>query len=142
VFAVITHWFPGNRNQIQLSRSNAAKPVVHFAVWINRTHFAGKPRNGRFSDNMRIAHVARLSPDSACSDRHYVVRTGTFLSLANIKLDILTVIQCCVVITTLDFRMMDEKIFATIFRGNETVSFSGVKPLDCTFTHNLCFSLD
>ena len=91
---------------------------------------------------MRIAPVAWLSPDSACSVRHYVVRARTFLPLANVKLDFLTIIQCCVIITTLDFRMMDEKIFATIFRGNETVSFSGVKPLDCTFTHNLCFSLD
>jgi hypothetical protein len=116
--------------------------VLHFAAWNSRTRFAGlTPKRPDQRQNAHGAHFAILNLDTTRLDGHYVVRTRTFLSLANFKLDILTVVQCCVVITTLDFRMMDEKVFSTIFRGNKTVTFSGVEPFDCTFTHNLYFSL-
>jgi len=83
---------------------------------------------------------AGLGPAVICLDGHHVVCARTFLSLANVKLDCLAIIQRCVIIAAFDFRMVYEKILATIFGCNESISFSGVEPLDCTFTHT-CTSL-
>ncbi len=70
-----------------------------------------------------------------CLNRHYIVCARTFLALANFKLNFLTVIKCCVIIATFNFRMMDEKIFSAICRRNKTIALSGVEPLNCTFAH-------
>ena len=60
---------------------------------------------------------AGAGPAEVCLDGHHVVCAGTFLSLTNVELDCLAIIQRCVIIATFDFRMVYEKILATIFGG-------------------------
>jgi hypothetical protein len=79
-------------------------------------------------------------PVRLSSDGRYIICTRTFLSLANLELHFLTIIQRSVIIATSNFRMMHEKVLASVFWSNETVTFSCVEPLNCTYTHT-CTSL-
>ena len=68
---------------------------------------------------------------------NHLVCTGTFLTLAHFELDFLAVIQRCVRVSALDFRVMNEKVLAAVVGGNETVAFASVEPLNRAFTHCL-----
>ncbi len=68
-------------------------------------------------------------------DSHDFIGTRTFLTFANFKFYCLAVTKRRISSATLNFRMMNEKVFSSILRGNETKTFICVEPLDCTFTH-------
>ena len=75
------------------------------------------------------------SCDSAggCSEGNNILGTWTFLAFAHLKFYFLTFIERCMATVTLDFRMMNEKIFSPILRCNEAKTFAIIEPLDCTF---------
>jgi len=91
----------------------------------HKTQVAGSP-----SGYMRLLLILHL-------DRHYVICAGALLALAHFELDRLAVVQRRVVVTAFDFRMVHEKILSPIFRCDETITLSGIKPLNCSFTHFL-----
>ena len=65
-------------------------------------------------------------------DRHNIISTWTFLTLANFIFNCLAVIKR---IATFNFRMMNKKIFSSILRCDEAKTFTSTEPLNCTFTH-------
>jgi hypothetical protein len=69
--------------------------------------------------------------------RDYVVGAGAFLAFADFKLDGLTVVERGETAAHLDFGMMDEEIFAAVFRSDKAEAFLRTEPLHCTFCHAL-----
>ena len=59
----------------------------------------------------------------------------SFLTVTYFKLNRLSIVKRSVSASAFDFGMMNEEIFAAVFRGDETITFFGVEPLYCTFTH-------
>ena len=55
--------------------------------------------------------------------RDNVGRAGTLFALSNFELDLLAFIECCIA-SSLDFRMVDKKIFAAVIRDNKTKSLT------------------
>ena len=76
-------------------------------------------------------------PASEYLDSNNLICARTFLALANFKFDRLAIIECRVSATRLNFRMMNEQVFAAVLRGNKSKTFVGVEPLYCTFGHFL-----
>jgi len=75
-------------------------------------------------------------------DWYNFISTRAFLSLANFKLYRLSVIQRGITATTLNFRMMNEKVFATILWSNKAKTLVCVEPLNCTLTHTIFSVVD
>ncbi len=70
-----------------------------------------------------------------CLDRHNIIGTWAFLTFSNFIFNCLTIIKCFIPVVTSNFRVMNEKILASIFGRDETKAFACIKPLHGTFTH-------
>lgn len=72
-------------------------------------------------------------------DRLYLGGARAFGAAADFKFDFLTVFKLGVAIC-LDFGVVNEKIFASVFGGDESVAFFGIEPFYCSCTHILVFT--
>ena len=70
-----------------------------------------------------------------CLDRHNIIGTWAFLTFSNFIFNCLTIIKCLIPVVTSNFRVMNEKILASIFGRDETKASACIEPLHCTFTH-------
>jgi hypothetical protein len=64
----------------------------------------------------------------------YVRRAWAFFALSDCELYLLAFVKIGVS-GALDFRVMDEQIFAAALGGDKSKSFAAVKPFHNTFTH-------
>lgn len=58
------------------------------------------------------------------------------MTAADFEFDFLAVFKLCVAVA-LNFRVVDEKIFAAVVGLDETVAFLGVEPLYCSCAHSI-----
>ena len=68
-------------------------------------------------------------------DRYNFISAWAFFTLPYFIFYCLPIIERCIATATLNFRMMHEKIFASIFGCNKAKTFVCVEPLNSTFTH-------
>jgi hypothetical protein len=64
----------------------------------------------------------------------YIGCTRAFFALADLKLNLLVFVKRGIA-ARLDFRMMDEQIFAAAIRSDKTKSFTRIEPFYCTCAH-------
>jgi len=65
----------------------------------------------------------------------YVGRTRAFSALSDLELDLLALIKIGIA-GRLDFRVVDEQIFAATIGADKSKTFCPIKPFYCTYTHN------
>ncbi len=73
-------------------------------------------------------------------DRHHIIGTRAFLTLPYLELNLLTFIQRRIAAATLNLRIVDKEVFASVLWRDKSETLSGAEPLDLTFTH--LFSLE
>jgi hypothetical protein len=111
--------------------------VIHFRGPQQRHSRKDANATGRLQ--RPVALIRHVIPSEVNSEGNNILGTWTFLAFAHFEFYFLTFRERCMPPTTLDFRMMNEKIFSSILRCNKTKTFSVIEPLDCTLTHSSLF---
>ena len=94
---------------------------------------SAKAHNSNAPQDVAVAYASYLSLGL---DSNNFICTRAFLTFANFKFNGLAVIKCRITAATLNFGVVNEKIFAAILRSDKAKTFICVEPLNCAFTHN------
>lgn len=70
------------------------------------------------------------------SDWYNVGCAGAFLTLTNLKFDLLAIIERRIA-RDLDLGVMDEQVFAAVIGSDEAVAFVAIEPFYCACAHTV-----